>query len=118
MAIQSYISKGERHKYGSCRGVNYFRNGKEYEYSYERSTAEILVQEINLRTTTGLTPKSSTDVILPNNLQLLVTEKEALSPLFGTIAWEEPELGCSDNQLSNEHVECLRAWLRFTRKPM
>ena len=101
--IETYISKGTRHKYGSCKGVNFIRNSREYEYSYERSTAEVLVQEINLRTTTGLTEESPTDVILPNNLQLAVTKKEALSPLFGTIAWQPPKLGCSTAELSNAH---------------
>ena len=118
MTIKTYISKGDRNKYGTCRSVNYVRNGHQYEYSYERSTAQIMVEEISLRTTTGLTPESPTDIILPNNLQLPVTAKEAMSPLFGTIAWEEPELGCSDTSCLTSMLKCLKDWSQFTKKPM
>ena len=103
--LTTYISKGDRHKYGSCRGVNFIRASKQYEYSYERSTAVASVKTINLETATGLTDESPTDVKLPNNLQLPISKQEALSPLFGTIAWEQPILGCSEAELSNEHIE-------------
>ena len=114
--ITTYISKGERHKYGSCRGVNFIRNFKNYEYSYERSTAEVLVQTINLATTTGLTDESPTDVMLPNNLQLPVTKQEAMSPLWGTIAWEQPELGCSKSELSTNHIEMFTGIVQINKK--
>ena len=115
-SLTTYISKGERHKYGSCRGVNFMRNFKNYEYSYERSTAEVLVQTINLATTTGLTDESPTDVLLPNNIQLPITKQEAMSPLFGTIAWEQPTLGCSKSELSDEHIEMFEGIVQINKK--
>ena len=82
----TYLSKGERKKQGTCYGVDYIRDDVAYKQSYERSTATILIQEIFLETTTGLTPKKSdVDVVLPGNLQLPITDKEAMSPIFGTI---------------------------------
>ena len=82
----TYLSKGEQKKQGTCYGVDYIRDDVAYKQSYERSTATILIQEIFLETTTGLTPKkSAVDVVLPGNLQLPITDKEAMSPIFGTI---------------------------------
>ena len=115
--MTTYISKGDRDDYGTCHGVNYNRNNIEYEYSYERSTATILVQEIHLETTTGLAPrKSPIDVVLPNNLQLPITDEEPVSPLFGTIAWEVPELGCTAQQMSNEHIEIFNGVVTVHKK--
>ena len=92
------------------------RNFKTYEYSYERSTAEVLVEKINLATTTGLTDESPTDVKLPNHIQLPVTKGEAMSPLFGTIAWEQPDLGCSKSELSTEHIEMFTGVVQVNKK--
>ena len=115
--MTTYISKGDRDNYGTCYGVNYQRDEVEYEYSYKRSTATILIQEIHLETTTGLTPKKSPiDVVLPGNLQLPITDKEAMSPLFGTIAWEIPELGCSASQMSNEYLEIFQGVVTVHKK--
>ena len=92
------------------------RNFKTYEYSYERSTAEVLVEKINLATTTGLTDESPTDVKLPNHIQLPVTKGEAMSPLFGTITWEQPDLGCSKSELSSEHIEMFTGVVQVNKK--
>ena len=83
--MTTYISKGDRNSYGTCHGVNYMRDDVAYESAYKRSTATILIQEIHLETTTGLTPKKSpVDVELPGNLQLPITDKEAMSPISGS----------------------------------
>lgn len=113
--MTTYISKGFQGKYEKCRGVNYIHNEKTYEYAYERSMAMIVIQDFNLKTTTDLTPESETDVLLPNNVQLPVTKKESLHPSYGTIAWEEPNIGCSKSE-SNEHLEMFEGHVNVCKK--
>ena len=55
-------------------------------------------------------------MVLPGNLQLPITDKEATSPIFGTIAWEIPELGCSASQMSNEHLEIFQGVVTVHKK--
>ena len=95
LAMMTYISKRIRGKYGKCRGVTYVRNDETHKYSYDPSTATILVQDFNLKTPTGLTPESEADVLLPNNVQIPVTKEESMHPSYGTIALEEPTISCS-----------------------
>ena len=115
--MQTYISHGEHKADHTCYGVSYTRDQVSYEYSYERSTATILIQDIHLETTTGLNPKKSTiDVVLPGNLQLPITDKEATSPIFGTIAWNLPELGCSTSQMSHDHLEIFQGLVTIHKK--
>ena len=56
------------------------------------------------------------DVVLPGNLQLPITDKEAMSPIFGTIAWELPDLGCSASQMSNDHLEIFQGVVTVHKK--
>ena len=55
-------------------------------------------------------------MVLQGNLQLPITDMEAMSPLFRTIAWEIPELGCSASQMSNEHLEIFQGVVTVHKK--
>ena len=115
--MTTYISKGYHGKYGRCQGITYSRNDQEYEYSYERCKATILVDDYNLKTATGLTPESSIDVLLPNKVQLPVSKKVVMHPSYRTITWEAPDIGCSKTELSDEHVEMFKGHVNVYKKP-
>ena len=82
----SFYSHGSRDEHGNCDVATFVRKNKQYEYSYEKSRADLLVKLIPAHTTDGvLAGTAGEDILLPDGLRLPATKTFYSSPALGTV---------------------------------